>query len=99
MDKATPAAKERADCLLLTPDLMAIPDAVRISRRSYRVIAENFVWAFAYNLVLIPLAMTGYLWMWMCALVMILSNLTLMANSIRAGYDTGPKRLRHEIEP
>lgn len=82
--KASAMAKSQADCLLLTDDLACIPTAIAIAKRSYRIVVENFVWAFAYNIALMPLAMTGYLWMWLCALTMILSNITLMLNSLRA---------------
>lgn len=81
--KAAQIAKEKADCLMLSPSLASIAFAIRLSHKSYRLIIENFLWALVYNLVLIPLAMTGYLWMWLCAVVMIVSNITLILNSLR----------------
>lgn len=82
--KAAQSAKDKADCILLTPGLSSLPKAIRISRKAYRIVLENFGWAFLYNIVLIPLAMTGTLWMWLCAAAMIASNITLMLNSLRA---------------
>lgn len=81
--KAAPIAKNRADCLLLNESLASIPYAIRLSKGSYKIIIENFIWALVYNAVLIPLAAIGYLYMWMCALVMIISNITLIFNSLR----------------
>ena len=81
---AVPLARERADCSLVGDGLAPLLSAVKISQRCYRIIVENFIWAFLYNLVLIPLAMVGLLFMWLCSLTMILSNITLMLNSLRA---------------
>ena len=89
---AIPAARSKADCTLLQPGLKALPSAIRISRRCYWIIVENFAWALAYNIALIPLAALGLMPMWLCAAAMIASNITLMLNSLRASRQPGQKR-------
>ena len=49
-------ALEAADIILTQPDLRRVADAIRLSRTTLRTIKQNLGWAFAYNLVLIPLA-------------------------------------------
>ena len=82
--RAPQAVRDRSDCVLLQPGLAAVPKAIDISKRCYWIVVENFIWALLYNAALIPLAMLGILPMWLCSLAMILSNITLMLNSLRA---------------
>ena len=55
----TDVAIEAADVSLLGGGLAGVADAVDLARRTYRVIAQNLFWAFAYNVVMIPLAVAG----------------------------------------
>ena len=52
----TDVAVESADMTLLSPDLMSLARAIRLSRQIRRVIRENLAWAFVYNLLLLPIA-------------------------------------------
>jgi Cu+-exporting ATPase len=86
----TDIAKSSADLLLVTQDLTRVPDAIALARRAMRVIRQNLAWAFAYNLVLLPLA-AGALWPWTgwmlppiaASAAMALSSVSVVANSLR----------------
>ena len=56
MASGTDVAIEASDFTLLRGDLTAVPDALRLARRTLEVIRQNLFWAFGYNVVLIPVA-------------------------------------------
>lgn len=82
--RATDVALESADMVLMRDDLMLLPEALKLSRRAYRVIRQNIFWAFAYNLVAVPLAVAGVLHPIVAAGAMALSSLSVVGNSLRA---------------
>ena len=55
----TDVAIEASDLTLVSGDLRAAADAIRLSRRTLRTIKGNLFWAFAYNVAAIPLAVAG----------------------------------------
>ena len=57
----TDVAIEASDLTLVSGDLRAAADAIRLSRRTLATIKGNLFWAFAYNVAALPLAVTGYL--------------------------------------
>lgn len=80
---ASALAQANAGLLLTGNDLGALPVALALARRTRRVIGQNLAWAALYNIVAIPLAVTGELAPWMAALGMGLSSLTVVGNSLR----------------
>ena len=59
MGTGTDAAIEARDLTLVRGDLLAVPDAIALSRRTLRIIKGNLFWAFGYNVAAIPLAALG----------------------------------------
>ncbi|HVZ25497.1 MAG TPA: hypothetical protein VG842_05570 [Sediminibacterium sp.] len=57
-----------------------------MGRQTYRTIQENLFWAFAYNIVAIPVAAFGFLSPTFGALVMGLSDVVLAVNSVRLNF-------------
>ncbi|MEU2793614.1 heavy metal translocating P-type ATPase [Streptomyces sp. NPDC007100] len=83
MGSGTDAAIGAADVTLMRADLQAIPDAVRLARRTLGTIRANLVWAFGYNLVTVPLAAVGRLDPMIAAAAMSASSLLVVGNSLR----------------
>jgi len=80
---ATDVAVGAADLTILHEDLRRIPEAIRLARRSVRVIKENLFWAFFYNLGAIPLAATGHVGPGIAAAAMMVSSISVVLNSLR----------------
>ncbi|MCR9095794.1 MAG: heavy metal translocating P-type ATPase [bacterium] len=72
-----------ADALLYRDDLAAMPRAVRWARRTRRIVTQNFAWAIGYNLLVLPLAVTGNLAPWLAAAGMSASSLLVALNATR----------------
>jgi P-type Cu+ transporter len=97
---AAALAREAADITLLGGSLENIPWLVRLSRRTVRTIRVNLFWAFAYNAILIPLAMAGLLKPVLAALAMIASSLFVVGNSLRLGrFGAVKSGGSHELSP
>ncbi|HEY8966707.1 MAG TPA: heavy metal translocating P-type ATPase, partial [Candidatus Methylacidiphilales bacterium] len=80
---ASDVAREASDIVLLTRDLDAVPEALRLSAATRSVIKQNLFWAFVYNAAMVPLALFGMVPPVACALAMGLSDLCVMANAMR----------------
>ena len=76
-------AQRAADIVLTSPSLLRIPQALRLARRTRRIIAQNLGWAVAYNLLALPLAASGTLKPWQAALGMAASSLLVTLNALR----------------
>lgn len=76
-------AQMRADAVLLHSRLPDIAFSVAYSRRAVAVIRQNLIWAFAYNLSVLPLALAGELAPWAAAIGMSASSLLVIGNSLR----------------
>ena len=79
----TDVAIEASDLTLVSGDLRAAVDAIRLARRTLRTIKGNLFWAFAYNVAAIPLAIAGLLNPIVAAAAMAFSSLFVVANSLR----------------
>jgi Cu+-exporting ATPase len=79
----TDVAIEASDLTLVSGDLLAAVDAIRIARRTLATIRGNLFWAFAYNVAAIPLAVAGLLDPIVAAAAMALSSLFVVTNSLR----------------
>jgi copper-transporting P-type ATPase V len=77
------AAIEAADISVLSGDLRGVARALRLSRETYTIVLQNLGWAFGYNLIALPLAMTGLLSPALAAVAMGLSSITVVLNSLR----------------
>ncbi|MFE4517273.1 heavy metal translocating P-type ATPase [Kitasatospora sp. NPDC056783] len=77
------AAIGAAGLTLVRGDIEAVVDAVRLARRTLATIRVNLLWAFGYNLVLIPLAAVGLLNPMLASVAMSLSSLLVVGNSLR----------------
>jgi Cu+-exporting ATPase len=89
MGAGADAAIEASDLTLVRGDLTAAVDAIRLSRRTLRVIRSNLFWAFAYNLAALPLAAAGLLSPMIAGAAMALSSVFVVANSLRLRRFTG----------
>ena len=76
-------AIEASDLTLVSGDLRAAADAIRLARKTLRTIKGNLFWAFAYNAAAIPLAIAGLLNPMIAAAAMACSSLFVVSNSLR----------------
>ncbi len=76
-------AIEASDLTIVSPDLRAAADALRLSRRTLRTIKGNLAWAFGYNVAGIPLAAAGLLNPMLAGGAMALSSVFVVSNSLR----------------
>ncbi len=83
MGRGTDIALESADAVLMRDDLRLVPRFLAISRRTMRIIRQNLGWAFSYNAVAIPLAVSGRLHPIASAALMAASSLVVVGNSLR----------------
>ncbi len=83
MGSGTDVAIEASDLTLVRDDVLAVGDAIRLSRRTLRVIKGNLFWAFAYNVAAIPLAMAALLNPLIAGAAMAFSSVFVVSNSLR----------------
>jgi Cu+-exporting ATPase len=79
----TDVAIEASDLTLVSGDLRAAADAIRLSRATLRTIKQNLAWAFGYNIAAIPLAAIGLLNPVIASLAMVFSSISVVSNALR----------------
>ncbi|GAA4739045.1 heavy metal translocating P-type ATPase [Flavisolibacter ginsenosidimutans] len=83
MSEASQLAMQSAQVVLMGGDLKKLPTALGLGKHTYLTIKQNLFWAFAYNIVAIPVAAFGLLNPTFAALVMGVSDVVLAINSVR----------------
>ncbi len=94
MGEGAALAQRAADLVLTAPELMRVPAAIALARRTRRIIRENFAWAVGYNLIALPLAAMGRVTPGWAALGMALSSWVVTLNALRL-----MRRSREEHHP
>ena len=82
MSTGTDVAMHAAGITLMRGDPALVADAIDISRRTYRKIRQNLFWAFAYNVIGIPLAVAGLLNPVVAGAAMALSSVSVVSNAL-----------------
>jgi len=83
MGTGTDTAIAAADITLIRPSLTTATDALKVAKRTVRIIKSNLGWAFAYNIICIPIAASGNLSPMYAGAAMSLSSLFVVVNSLR----------------
>ena len=83
MGSGTDVAIEVADMTLMNSSLTSAATAIRVSRRTLRIIKENLFWAFFYNVLMVPLAIAGLLSPMLASAEMACSSVFVVLNSLR----------------
>ena len=83
MGSGTDVAIEVADMTLMNSSLTSAATAIRVSRRTLRIIKENLFWAFFYNVLMVPLAIAGLLSPMLASAAVACSSVFVVLNSLR----------------
>ncbi len=83
MSQGTDIAINASDLTLMNNDLGLVLEAIDLSKATMKNIIQNFIWAFSYNIVAIPLAATGNLSMALAGAAMAFSSIMVVLNSLR----------------
>jgi Cu+-exporting ATPase len=81
MGSGTDIAIEAGDIVLVKSSLVGVVQAIKLSKATFRKIKQNLFWAFAYNVVAIPLAIGGFLHPVIAEIAMALSSITVVTNA------------------
>ncbi len=83
MGNGTDIAKNGADVILLNNQLSSVQTLLTVANKNRRIIFQNYTWAFGYNAIVLPLAMSGYITPYMAVIGMSASSLIVITNSLR----------------
>lgn len=83
MGQAVPVAQARSDFIMTGNRLLTVPALVAQARRTRAVVRQNLLWAAVYNAVCVPLAILGYMPIWLAGFGMAASSLLVVVNSAR----------------
>jgi len=98
MGSGAALAQGAADMVLVSPRLSDLAGAIRLSRKTLRIVRQNLAWAFAYNIAALPLAMSGWLTPWMAGIGMSASSLLVVLNALRVRGAVAPGRKTEKRE-
>jgi P-type Cu2+ transporter len=80
---ASDASQQAADAVFIGEKLMPVALAIRVARKTMRIVRENFAFSIVYNLLAVPLALFGLVTPLIAAIAMSVSSLVVVANSLR----------------
>lgn len=83
MGSGTDIAKETGGIIIMKNDPLKVVETIKLSRKTFTTIKQNLFWAFAYNVLAIPLAVFGFVSPMVGAIAMSLSDVTVIGNSLR----------------
>ena len=83
MGSGTDIAKNGADVILLNNHLSSITTLAKVAKKTRTVIIENYLWAFGYNAIILPLAVSGFITPYMAVIGMSASSILVITNSLR----------------
>lgn len=83
MESGADISRSNADVVLLNNDLNKLPNLFEMSRHTKRIIIQNLSWAFGYNAIILPLAVSGHVVPYIAVIGMSLSSLIVVSNSLR----------------
>jgi len=83
MGSGTDIAKSGADVILLKNTLSSIQTLINVAVKTKRIIWQNYFWAFGYNAIVLPLAVSGHITPYMAVIGMSLSSILVITNSLR----------------
>ena len=86
LSSASEIAIQSAQVILVNSQLHLIPRLIQLSRKTVRTIKQNLFWAFAYNIIALPLAAAGYISPIWGALLMSFSDVVIVGNSLLLRY-------------
>jgi Cu+-exporting ATPase len=81
MGTGTDIAIEAGDIVLVKGSLIGVVQAIRLSKATFKKIKQNLFWAFAYNIIAIPVAVSGFLHPVVAEIAMALSSITVVTNA------------------
>lgn len=80
---ASDASQQAADAVFIGEKLMPVALAVQVARRTMQVVRQNFAFAIGYNMLVVPLALLGFVTPLIAAIAMSVSSLVVVGNSLR----------------
>lgn len=83
MASACDFTRSAADAIILQDRLSGIAQLLAVASRARRIVRQNLAWALAYNLLAMPLAVTGHVAPWAAAIGMSASSLLVLGNALR----------------